>query len=172
MEDEKKQKQNYLRQVIIDGGYDAAKFTTYLENQRGSFSIYYIRNIEDGANIDVWSLDDLKQVLFYILTKNEVVNNFKRIYADDEVQKTELTQTAAGIFGASGAPAKEEGSSAPVPVSSTEYSPPAPLPAPVQAQIVASAPIPYAPPAFQKNESNVRYLIGTLVSKIGTYIDL
>ena len=47
---ERKQKQQYLKENIIDIGYDASHFAEYMAWQR-----------EDGTNIDNWSIDDLAQ---------------------------------------------------------------------------------------------------------------
>lgn len=55
---EKKAKQNYLRDYITNQGYDSADFAHFLSWQRGkSFDL----TSDDGTNIDNWTFEDLKQ---------------------------------------------------------------------------------------------------------------
>ncbi len=63
MEDPKK-KQAYLREAILEAGYDAGKFISYLGKVKGisckSITIY---KKENGANINNWSMEELQMVL-------------------------------------------------------------------------------------------------------------
>eukprot|EP00829_Urostomides_striatus_P001481 TRINITY_DN11652_c0_g1_i1.p3 TRINITY_DN11652_c0_g1~~TRINITY_DN11652_c0_g1_i1.p3 ORF type:complete len:102 (+),score=61.69 TRINITY_DN11652_c0_g1_i1:28-306(+) len=48
-EEERATKQKYLHQAIMEAGYNAEKFTKYLQSEKAG-----------GADIDNWTLDDLK----------------------------------------------------------------------------------------------------------------
>ena len=56
MTDETEIKQNYLREKILDCGYDANEFMNYLIGLNG----------ENATDIDNYSLNDLKQVYKFI----------------------------------------------------------------------------------------------------------
>ena len=60
------EKQNYLRENILDKGYDAEDFISFLVEKKG----------DDGVNIGLWSFDEIKSV----------VNEYIQIH-----QKTEPT---------------------------------------------------------------------------------
>ena len=47
------EKQEYLRQNILEKGYDANLFADYLITKKG----------EDGADIGAWSMEDLRKVV-------------------------------------------------------------------------------------------------------------
>ena len=59
------EKQNYLRQNILDRGYDGNAFANFLVEKRG----------EDGADISSWSLNDLKNVVDEFIALSEQQNN-------------------------------------------------------------------------------------------------
>ena len=61
MEDEStvEEKQEYLRENILDKGYDANLFADYLITKKG----------EDGADIGSWSMNDLRQVVEEFIEK-------------------------------------------------------------------------------------------------------
>jgi len=61
--EEKLLKQTYLREAILEAGYDPNKFVLYLDNER-----------KDGSNIDNWTLDELKLQ----------VQTYKRYYSVEE----------------------------------------------------------------------------------------
>jgi hypothetical protein len=50
---ERKLKQSYLRQAIVEEGYDTQSFLAFIKNRH-----------EDGDKIDTWSLTDLQNVSF------------------------------------------------------------------------------------------------------------
>ena len=52
MAESTKQKQTFLRQQIIEAGYDAGQFVEYLANQR-----------ENGDDVDVWSIRSLEDMV-------------------------------------------------------------------------------------------------------------
>ena len=53
MDLEREQKQIYLRDEIINGGYDSNDFEDFVDELKG----------EEGLNIDAWSFQELKQVI-------------------------------------------------------------------------------------------------------------
>ena len=53
MEDNQEEKQNYLRENILNQGYDTIQFVNFLKSKKG----------EEGADIANWSLEDLKNVV-------------------------------------------------------------------------------------------------------------
>ena len=53
MEDDIKAKQHFLREKNIEQGYDPIPFTEYLSQQR-----------ENGHDIETWSMNDLKEVVY------------------------------------------------------------------------------------------------------------
>jgi len=55
------EKQNYLRQNILERGYDGNIFSQFLIEKRG----------EDGVDISIWSLNDLKLVVEEFIKLNE-----------------------------------------------------------------------------------------------------
>lgn len=56
---ERLQKQIYLRDEIIQKGYDGEKFQEFLESKK-----------ENGCEIDSWTMDELKQL----------VSNFQQLF--------------------------------------------------------------------------------------------
>jgi hypothetical protein len=50
-------KQNFLRENILDKGYDGYDFQQFLVEKKGN----------EGANIENWSMEDLKSVKFILL---------------------------------------------------------------------------------------------------------
>ena len=72
MADSEEEKQNYLRENILDKGYEAEDFVTYLTSKKG----------DEGVDLGNWSLNELKLVVQeYILThpkgKIQPINNFQ-----------------------------------------------------------------------------------------------
>lgn len=53
MENDTEEKQNYLREMIMEAGYDTDEFINLLRKKKG----------EDATDIDLWSFSELKQVL-------------------------------------------------------------------------------------------------------------
>ena len=67
MEDStEEEKQTFLRENILDKGYDTNKFIDFLKSKKG----------EDGADISNWTMEDLKQIVkeFVSLISNEKEN--------------------------------------------------------------------------------------------------
>ena len=60
--DSEEEKQNYLRENILDKGYDAEEFVTFLTSKKGG-------DDDEGVDLGNWSLNELKMVVQqYILT--------------------------------------------------------------------------------------------------------
>ena len=53
------EKQEYLRENILEKGYDANLFANYLISKKG----------DDGADISSWSMEDLRQVVQEFIEK-------------------------------------------------------------------------------------------------------
>lgn len=65
MENETEQKQNYLRQNILNKGYEAEEFMSFLNSKKG----------EKGLDLKNWTLNELKEtVTEFITIKNEIEN--------------------------------------------------------------------------------------------------
>ena len=60
MSDTEEQKQNYLRENILDKGYEAEDFVTYLTSKKG----------DEGMNLMNWSLEELKSVVQEYIQNN------------------------------------------------------------------------------------------------------
>ena len=60
MVDSEEEKQNYLRENILDKGYEAEDFVTYLTSKKG----------DEGMNLMNWSLDELKSVVQEYIQNN------------------------------------------------------------------------------------------------------
>ena len=52
-------KQKYLRENIIEKGYEAEAFINYLQTLKG----WYLRNLENGENIESWTMEELEEVV-------------------------------------------------------------------------------------------------------------
>ena len=65
IDQETQEKQNYLRQNIIDAGYDANTFVEFLINKKG----------EAGQDVANWSLPDLINVVHEFINLNSDLNN-------------------------------------------------------------------------------------------------
>lgn len=55
MEGEREEKQNYLREEILERNYDTEAFLNFLVSKKG----------EDAADLDLWTFTELKIVKFY-----------------------------------------------------------------------------------------------------------
>ena len=70
MSDEEHQKQIYLRENILDKGYDGEDFATFLTSKKG----------EEGVNLKNWSLDELKSaVQEFIIIQSQKLNQINSI---------------------------------------------------------------------------------------------
>ena len=80
------EKQNYLRQNILERGYDGNTFANFLIQKKG----------EDGADISNWSLNDLKDVVNEFIALNEQQNNINQenqneiINQNNEIMKIKI----------------------------------------------------------------------------------
>ena len=50
--EDRKEKQNYLRKEIIEGSYDADKFAQFLDSKR-----------KNGSDVDNWKFNDLETIV-------------------------------------------------------------------------------------------------------------
>ena len=67
MSDTEELKQNYLRENILDKGYEAEDFVSYLTSKKG----------EEGVNLNNWSLEELKSVVQEYIVKNPLKNKIE-----------------------------------------------------------------------------------------------
>jgi hypothetical protein len=74
MEGELEIKQNYLRTEILDKGYSADEFLGFIVEKKG----------EDGANLEIWTLNELKMVV------NDFINMYNTLNSPDA--KTQIKQ--------------------------------------------------------------------------------
>ena len=64
-DNDKKEKQNYLRKTILEKGLDPGKFVEFLQEKKG----------EDGDDISNWTMEDLKIVVKEFYQINDIVND-------------------------------------------------------------------------------------------------
>ena len=69
IDQETQEKQNYLRQNIMDAGYDTNAFVEFLMNKKG----------EAGADVANWSLPDLKNVVQEFINLNNNNNQQEEV---------------------------------------------------------------------------------------------
>ena len=65
-------KQQYLKSEIIEKGYDGAAFGEFLEGvrpdgKRNHPLILFFNISQGGSDVDIWSIDELKDVGFFSL---------------------------------------------------------------------------------------------------------
>ena len=58
-ESERIEKQNYLRKMVIEQGYEPDRFITYLQSVKGKINII----IENGEDVDNWEMDELVDIV-------------------------------------------------------------------------------------------------------------
>jgi len=63
------EKQSYLRDNIIEKGYDAAKFVEFMQSHKGIY-LFANANLEGGDNIDVWTFEELKDIVDQFIQQN------------------------------------------------------------------------------------------------------
>jgi len=73
-EEEREQKQTYLRVNILEKGYDTVKFITFLQEQRGIFFRIYLLK-DEGDNVDNWKLDELESIVLKFTSQNAPSEN-------------------------------------------------------------------------------------------------
>ena len=71
------EKQNYLRQNILDKGYDGNKFINFLIEKRG----------EEGSDISKWSFPDLKDVVKEFIALNQKNEQPKENKVNNDIKK-------------------------------------------------------------------------------------
>ena len=85
-EDTTEIKQNYLRNEIIEKGYDPEEFSTYISNIRG----------EEGVDLALWTMEELENVVkdFQKKQKPDLSQNaneeYKSGYIEKQQQETEI----------------------------------------------------------------------------------
>jgi len=77
MESERNEKQLFLQQEIIDKNYDTDLFTLWIETQKddGKSSPH---NSNLGANIDNWSMEELKEIVAEFQGENQPLSFSKK----------------------------------------------------------------------------------------------
>ena len=64
MKETEEQKKNYLRENILEKGYEAEDLVTYLTSKKG----------DEGINLSNWSLEELKSVVQEYISNNPLNN--------------------------------------------------------------------------------------------------
>jgi hypothetical protein len=77
-------KQQYLRSEIIDKGYDPQKFSEFL----GSIS-------DKGLDIEMWSMEELTEVVYKFQCENECNENKESNYNDINVNDNDNVKVSA-----------------------------------------------------------------------------
>ena len=82
--DSELEKQNYLRENILNKGYEAEDFVSYLTSKKG----------EEGVDLSNWSLDELKNVVQEYITANPLTQtqNINNINNIDNQPNNEINQ--------------------------------------------------------------------------------
>ena len=78
------EKQNFLRQNILDKGYDTNLFVEFLMDKKG----------EEGADVGNWTMSDLKIVVkeFISLQENSNNNNINKVEQSEEINPTNFNK--------------------------------------------------------------------------------
>ena len=79
--DSELEKQNYLRENILNKGYEAEDFVSYLTSKKG----------EEGVDLSNWSLDELKNVVQEYITANPLTQT-QNINNTDNQPNNEINQ--------------------------------------------------------------------------------
>ena len=82
MEDSTEGKQNYLRENILDKGYDPNEFFEFLMNKRG----------EEAANLDVWTCSELENVVQEFILSRPSPNTFQQEQSNQEQDQYQYQQ--------------------------------------------------------------------------------
>ena len=77
LEEELKEKQEYLKAEILDKGYDAEKFSDYLSSLKAN-----------GTNINNWSFEELKNVVYSFVNQEKGLDNTENIQKEVENVKS------------------------------------------------------------------------------------
>ena len=81
MTETEEQKQNYLRENILEKGYEAEDFVTYLTSKKG----------DEGINLSNWSLEELKSVVQEYISNNPL-NNKQEVENNNIIQSNNNIQ--------------------------------------------------------------------------------
>jgi hypothetical protein len=82
MEDSTEGKQNYLRENILDKGYDPNEFFEFLMNKRG----------EEAANLDIWTCSELESVVQEFILSRSSPNAFQQEQPNQEQEQEQYQQ--------------------------------------------------------------------------------
>ena len=82
MEDSTEGKQNYLRENILDKGYDPNEFFEFLMNKRG----------EEAANLDIWTCSELESVVQEFILSRPSPNTFQQEQPNQEQEQEQYQQ--------------------------------------------------------------------------------
>lgn len=82
MEDSTEGKQNYLRENILDKGYDPNEFFEFLMNKRG----------EEAANLDIWTCSELESVVQEFILSRPSPNAFQQEQPNQEQEQYQQEQ--------------------------------------------------------------------------------
>ena len=66
MEDDLSEKQAYLRENILEKGYDAEEFMKHLQNKKG----------ESSLDLSLWNLDELKEAVNEFTKENKIIEDY------------------------------------------------------------------------------------------------
>ena len=66
MEDDLSEKQAYLRENILEKGYDAEEFMKHLQNKKG----------ESSLDLSLWNLDELKEAVNEFTKGNKIIEDY------------------------------------------------------------------------------------------------
>jgi len=76
---EKQEKQDYLKDQIVDKGYNTVEFAQYLLENKGTWINYFMLTIslthviiENGTEIDNWTVDELKDAVLDFQSRYQV----------------------------------------------------------------------------------------------------
>ena len=77
MDNSQEEKQNYLRENILDKGYDTNLFVIYLKSKKG----------EEGEDVSNWTMEDLKKVVQEFITLMDIKNK------EENIKENQLNRT-------------------------------------------------------------------------------
>ena len=80
MEDSIEEKQQFLRSEILDKGYNPNQFATFLVSKKG----------EDGADLTIWSIAELKQVVGEFISSLGEVKNVPQPSEQNQIEDTNV----------------------------------------------------------------------------------
>lgn len=83
--EERKKKQTFLREEVIEKQYDALKFTDFISSER-----------KDGENIDNWRMDELETIV--VLYKKQCDQKHKEDILKFELEAIELNDSEEDIY--------------------------------------------------------------------------